>query len=59
MSQDPYINDLYIRFSLVKIMNSITYTHLFVVGVEPSGKKKHMNHNLTFENSNQELNQEI
>lgn len=39
-------------------MSSITYTYLFVVGVEPSGKKN-MNHNLTFENSNQELNQEI
>lgn len=45
--------------TIVKIMNSITYTHLFVVGVEPSGKKIHMNHNLTVENSNQELNQEI
>ena len=54
------MNYLYTPFSIVKIMNSITYTHLFVVGVEPSGKKKkHMNHNLTFENSNQELNQEI
>ena len=45
--------------TIVKIMNSITYTHLFVVGVEPSGKKIHMNHNLAVENSNQELNQEI